>query len=659
MQIGFSSKDCAGRNGPLPWRGMIKPLFATSALLLAAAPALAQRTTDNAITQADDAFGKSVGNERIGVYSPDDVRGFSPVDAGNVRMEGLYFDQQAGPDDRLVDGATVRVGLTAQGYPFPAPTGIADYALRKPGKDAVAGTVLTAGPYGSTGIEVDGQLPIDGERLGVALGASAQNSHQNFGSKPHYYSAALIPVWRPRSGVEFVAFASRLWFSNEGAQTLVFPAGDYLPPRVKRGIYTAQHWEKNEGTNSNYGLLATVPLAGFTVRAGLFRSVAKPDKAFADLLVGVDESGHAADRLVIADPDNRYASTSGELRVARSFVEGQRKHMLIASVRARDLVRDAGTSAVASLGPAQFGVPDYVAEPDFVYSSATRDKVRQVTGGIAYQGVWKKVGELNLGLQKTDYRKAVTDPTQILPVSRDKPWLFSAAGAAYLSDALVAYAGYTRGLEESPIAPDIAVNRNQAPPAIRTRQADAGLRWAILPNLKAVAGVFQVTKPYYNIDAANRFRMLGEVRHRGIELSLSGRPLKGLSIVAGTILLDATVSGEEVAAGLIGPHPVGITKRYTVVSFDYSVAPVPGLSFDGVLESTGNRYANSANTLLVPPRAVLALGSRYRFKLGGTPALVRVQVANLFDRYGYGVGGSGFLVYNSQRRAMLTLAADL
>lgn len=269
MDIGTWSKDCARRGRPLPWWGMLKPFFAILALLLVAGPLAAQRTTDNAITQADDAFGKSVGNERIGIYSPDDVRGFSPVDAGNVRLEGLFFDQQASPDDRLVDGATVRVGLTAQGYPFPAPTGIADYSLRKPSKEAVAGTVLTYGPFGAKGIEVDGQVPLDGERLGAALGASLQRANQNFGSHPHYFSTALIPVWRPAPGAEIVPFWSRLRFSNEGAQTLVFTAGDYLPPRIHRGPYIAQPWEKNSGTNSNYGLLATVPLAGFTVRGGI------------------------------------------------------------------------------------------------------------------------------------------------------------------------------------------------------------------------------------------------------------------------------------------------------------------------------------------------------------------------------------------------------
>jgi hypothetical protein len=65
-----------------------KPLFLL--LTLISSPAFAQRTADNAVTAAGDAFGKAVGNERIGLYSSDDVRGFSPVDAGNARIEGCF-----------------------------------------------------------------------------------------------------------------------------------------------------------------------------------------------------------------------------------------------------------------------------------------------------------------------------------------------------------------------------------------------------------------------------------------------------------------------------------------------------------------------------------------------------------------------------------------
>src|SRR3982750_1172386 len=110
------------------------PLIAAgiAALALFPATAHAQRTDDNAVTEADDAFGKTVGDEQVGIYNPDLARGFSPVAAGHVPIEGLYFDMQNNPTDRIIGGSSIHVGISAQGYPFPAPTGIADYSLRKP-----------------------------------------------------------------------------------------------------------------------------------------------------------------------------------------------------------------------------------------------------------------------------------------------------------------------------------------------------------------------------------------------------------------------------------------------------------------------------------------------------------------------------------------------
>ena len=55
--------------------------------------ALAQRAEENVTTDSEDAFGRSIGNESIGIYNEGDVRGFSPIEAGNVRLEGLYFDR--------------------------------------------------------------------------------------------------------------------------------------------------------------------------------------------------------------------------------------------------------------------------------------------------------------------------------------------------------------------------------------------------------------------------------------------------------------------------------------------------------------------------------------------------------------------------------------
>src|ERR1700744_6113510 len=103
--------------------GASRALFLSAALLPLAVPrpALAQRATENAVAQASDAFGTSVGREQIGIYTPDNVPGFSPTRAGNIRMEGLYFDQVIELNPRIQDSSQIKVGIAAQGYAFPAP----------------------------------------------------------------------------------------------------------------------------------------------------------------------------------------------------------------------------------------------------------------------------------------------------------------------------------------------------------------------------------------------------------------------------------------------------------------------------------------------------------------------------------------------------------
>src|SRR5687768_1865807 len=89
-------------------------------LLLAAHPSLAfaQTTEDDSVKSADDAFGSLVGLETSGIYSENDARGFSPLKAGNARIEGVYFDQVGTLSLRLRAQSTMRVGMAALGKPF-------------------------------------------------------------------------------------------------------------------------------------------------------------------------------------------------------------------------------------------------------------------------------------------------------------------------------------------------------------------------------------------------------------------------------------------------------------------------------------------------------------------------------------------------------------
>src|SRR4051794_24969176 len=130
-------------------------------LVLRSPPALAQsRSDENAVTQAEDAFGFSVGRESLGIYNAGNARGFSPSAAGNLRIDGLYFDPAYGLQGTLVDSTSIKVGLSAQGYPFAAPSGIVDQTLRRPGDKAGASVVANFDSFGTAGVEVDGSLPL-------------------------------------------------------------------------------------------------------------------------------------------------------------------------------------------------------------------------------------------------------------------------------------------------------------------------------------------------------------------------------------------------------------------------------------------------------------------------------------------------------------------
>src|SRR5439155_4690824 len=97
---------------------------------------------------------------------------------------------------------------------------------------------------------------------------------------------------------------------------------------------------------------------------------------------------------------------------------------------------------------------------------------------------------------------------------------------------LTFYAGYTRGLEDTIIAPENAINAGEAQPATLRKQVDAGLRYHLSPCLTLVAGVFEIQKPYFDRDALRFYTRVGTLSHRGIEMSLSGTVREGLKIVA-------------------------------------------------------------------------------------------------------------------------------
>ncbi len=633
------------------------------ALALAPSPVRAQRASENVVTTAQDAFGTSIGNDTIGIYSAQEARGFSPRDAGNVRIEGLYFDQQGnvGYGNQLFGSTTIRVGLSAQSYPFPAPTGIADTRLRLPRDKTQTSVSAFQGPYASHfGAQADLETPLVTDRLSASVSVGAGQKEFDFHTIFYYVEAAGMLHWRPNDETEVISFAQMSDGGNGEGMSLIFTGGPYLPPRIDRGIHFGPDFHQDRHrTQSTAGVIVrSTAFDNWRIQTAVFRSAVRMKSDYAAFFRNTQPNG-IGDLSMRANPSAIQRSYSGETRASGVFGAGALRHTVHFSAKGRNVTRTFGGDNTVALGQAMIGVVIPLAKPVFNLGPQSRDTVSQGTIGTAYTAQWESVGEVSAGVQKSFYRRSVDYPVGPNAVTRSSPWLYNGTAAAYLSQSLTLYAGYTRGLEESGIAPLNASNASEALPASLTEQVDAGLRYVLAPGMTLVAGVFEVSKPYFDRDAANLFTRVGVLRHRGIEMSLSGQPLDGLKIVLGTQLLRARVSGFTVDQGLIGRIPPGRTPALVRLNANYGPARWRGFSLNGQVNFEQSQYANRINTLRIPSATVLDLGARYDFKAMGANASVRFDVRNVTNLYGWTVNGNaGNFSPLPARRYSVRVAAD-
>jgi len=617
------------------------------------------RASDNAVTQAEDAFGFSVGRESLGIYNANSARGFSPSAAGNVRIDGLYFDPVFGLSGTLVDSVSIKVGLSAQGYPFIAPSGVVDQALRVPSDKSGASVVANFDSYGSLGVEVDGSLPV---RSSLSLGYGLNGTHVAFpdGTDNFNHTESLIARWTPAPGIEIMPFWSRNDDYHDEAGTFYVPAGNYLPKLPKANRNEGARWADYRYTGINAGLLASARLAeNWLIRFGAFRSTNEQKHAFTNLLLDELPDG-SGERVLFADPPSKLASTSGELRLTHSIPDGPRLHVVHLSVRERDARREFGGSAFIDLGPGRIGEKVQAPEPDeYHFDALSNDRVKQTTIGVAYDGRWKNVGELSFGISQARFDKQTVVPGVPDAVTRSKPLLYNATAAGNLGKSITVYAGYARGLEESGTAPPNAANRLAPLPAILTEQKDAGIRFALTKDVKAVAGVFDLGRPYFGFDTNNVFKQVGTVKSRGAEFSVSGSVTPRLGIVAGGVFLRPKVTAGDAAESTIGSKPVGLPTHILTANLNWKTPIAKGLELDMAVSHRGKAAATTNNEVFIPSRARVDVGGHYRFTIAKRSASLRIQLVNLFDKFGYGLAGSGIYTSNPGRFVQGYLAVDL
>lgn len=645
-------------------RGPVAPAALCAVLcVLAPAPALAQRAAENAVNNADDAFGTSLGFEQTGIYSEFDTRGFSPSKAGNARIEGIYYDPVSNLSSRIRQSTSIRVGFSAESFPFQAPTGIADYRFRPFPDETGASLGIMFTPYGGSLNEIDLRLPVVEGKIGLTGGFAMADLHNTDGSYNTSWGAAARPFFR-FGGTEIVPFVSTAKFHAQYGHPLIVVRGNELPDQPPARQRFFQRWTKGKSRSLHYGSTVRSAITdNLSLRAGLFHAEGPRQSNFSEIFTHIDGTDKA-DYRIVSDPRQDVHSLSGEAMLALRIGKGRITHLVLAGYRGRNRYTETGGSDVRGFGVVTLG--EYAAQPrpDFAFGPVNSGRVKQVSWMAGYSGRIDGIGAINLGVQKSRYRAANRDArTGAISRERDDPWLYNASIRADLSARVSFYLASQRGLEDSGVAPENAANRNAQLPAARSTQYEGGLRWkfggADGTGGQLVAAAFQIEKPYFTFDATGAFAPAGTVRHRGVEASLSGHIGKRLNVVAGAVAIQPRVLGTAAANNR---RPAGTPDLFAKVDLNYRTDIFGGLTPTAALTWVGRRAVGAApaggRQLMLPGYATVDFGARQQFRLGGVPASFRAVVQNVFDKGAWKVVAPNALIIDERRRFTLSLAAD-
>ncbi|MFI4886336.1 MAG: TonB-dependent receptor domain-containing protein [Steroidobacterales bacterium] len=635
--------------------------LAVAAGCLFGTAAQAQRANDNAVTAASDAFGTVVGNQSIGLYSESNARGFSPAQAENLRIDGLYYDQQtSGSDPYLFSRSDIRVGIAAQSYPFPSPTGIADLTLRVPGDLALTSVVLTRGPLQLGSAEIDGQYPLlqDSLSLGIVV-AAAREFDYGYAAQSNERAASLLLRIRPTDRIELVPFIGYTHNTERRELPLVYADGIHPPPLFDEQHLATQSWTPWRWNELTAGAIGSTALGeGWSLRAGLFRSKYEQYRSFYDMFQGPMPDG-TVDHVLDVTPGHVSTSDSGDMRLTRIVTRGNHQREVELAVRGRNVRRSFGGDALAALGTASLYQGVTLPEPALAFAAPSVDIVRQTGLGINDIERWKDHASLSIGLLATHYAREVDSPGMPAARQRTTKVLPTASLALRPLQILTLYGSYTRGLEDSQIAPSYAVNRGEPPAAMPTWQADGGARLVLGPDLKLLLGAFKIHKTYFAVDTANLYTALGDISARGLESSATWTRPGGLTLIAGAVWLRPEVSRRVSEAGASGDVPIGPVPGTINVNVDYAPAAWRGWGTSLKWKWLSSRVATSDDRYRLRPLNTLNMGIRYTGSLLSRQWSVRLDVGNATNTRGLTLGTDYSVVPQLARNYTLTVAADL
>jgi iron complex outermembrane receptor protein len=636
----------------------------TVALAIGAAIAAASTTgsasaADDVKEQAADAFGSRIGTESIGLYSESLVRGFDLQQAGNYRLGEAYFARAAAPPDTLVEGARIRVGPNALDIGFPAPSGIVQYRLLPGDRDRARVELgfqhlldSNPRPYLRAHFAYrpqDGALSLAGGAIG------SPSARYIFGNLARYQGIGLIPRLTLGEDWQATVFYGR-YDQRYQADVGFLPATDRMP-RPERLDYLGQAWSRFDTRNTTYGaILASHPRDGrWDYSLSAIHSRIRRPRSDLNIFSEVDADGRARARVSIAR-DRAVLSRAYEASAERDWAAGGRRDRLTLLTRLRR--SDYTSPQVDSLALGEVSVFDPVPqapEPVVAARPRARSSIDQEEFGAAWQRQWQHGAALNLGARLVALEEAAVSASGIASGRDSRAWLYNASLVVPVSAHATAFASYVRGIEEAGVAPQNATNAFEVLPPALARQSELGMKWQPTARFTLIGTLFEIAKPEPGFDRDRSYRLIGDVRHRGAELSMIATLAPGLDALVGGTWMRARLEGPAVEQDIVGERPVGRPERLALASLNYRPPAASAWSFDIDATYAGPRPADALNRTRTPGYTLVNAGLRYRFDQGPMPAALRLRVYNATDKYAWYADSGGMQAYEPARRVQLSV----
>jgi iron complex outermembrane receptor protein len=261
------------------------------------------------------------------------------------------------------------------------------------------------------------------------------------------------------------------------------------------------------------------------------------------------------------------------------------------------------------------------------------------------------------------YDESAVTPSVGLMYKPSAQWLF--------------YGSYIEDLEPGPRAPE---NQPTATPPrfysnagkvfapTQNTQYEIGGKWDS-GKLGATLALFEIAEMNgiavpTGTEDTYEFKVDGERRHRGLEMSLFGEPYEGTRIMGGYTYLDATLAKTEGGLGE-GDRVMGVPEHRLVLNAEHDFRALPGLTFIGGVTSVSDTdrcgyWLDPADCGQIPGYSIFDLGVRYQFEIADKAARLRLVLHNVADKkYLLGAHNDGYLIFGEGRMVAFGAEVDL